>query len=142
MKLTCPNISASTFCLRQGLGKHISTGAEASPSGISGSNLGAVAVSPLPDLLFRSPLYGMKSHGGCGTRPSLSEPIIWLEKPCWMWESRAAFSSILGDSARGSELWEGNGAAFGEQMKLKETLGGIYWDCGRGYCSDQAKQSF
>lgn len=25
-------------------------------------------------------------------------------------------------------------------MRLKEMFGGIYWDCGRGYCCDKEKQ--
>lgn len=88
MELTCPNISASTFCLRQGLGKHISTGAEVSPSGISFSNLGAVAASSLPDLLHRSPLYGMKSRAGCG-RVELPGSSLW-----WRRNISLTFSSL------------------------------------------------
>lgn len=47
-----------------------------SPSGISFSNLGAVAASPVPDLLHRSPLYGMKSRAGCG-RAELPGSSLW-----------------------------------------------------------------
>lgn len=43
-----------------------------------------------------------------------------------------AFSSIIGEPLDCSELWKVTGATSGEQTRLKEMFGGIYWDCGGG----------
>lgn len=143
--MTCPHISASTFCLRQGLGKHISTGAEVSPSGISFSNLGAVAVSPLPDLLYRSPLYGMKSCARCG---SVELPGSSLQRR-WNISVTCLHSAPSSGGLWGNAVW-GSAASWllcGRSLVLPlEKRGsrrclvassGTVW--GGGYCSGKNK---
>lgn len=136
MKLTCPNISASTWCLRQGLGKHISTGVEVSPSGISSSRLGAVL-----DLLFQT--FSFRAHYRAG-KAVLGVGGWHCQAPLSGWGRQnisLAFSSILGGLGMCccSQLWKITGAVF-------EAQGGVWWHfchCwGWRCCSDKGKQEF
>lgn len=112
-----------------------------SPSGISFSNLGAVAGSPLPDLLHRSPLNGMKSHAGCG-RAELPGSSLWRRRnisltlgsmhsaPSW-----GDFGDVLQGAAQAlgcSQLWGIIGAVFGEHTRLKEMFSGVFGTGGGG----------